>query len=139
VQLSKPLVHSSESCAFQFTRPVNDYASDAMIKLWYSWAQYYLAHWKDNTPSAPTAPTPITASIDANTATLSFTDPHPELVKGMAVEGPGLNDAQTEVGIHQGDAVILKIASDQKSVILSQVANIPSANALHLRAPKALP
>ena len=43
------------NCAFEFTRPVDDYASDAMIKLWYSWAQYYLAHWKDKTPSAPTA------------------------------------------------------------------------------------
>ena len=135
VQLSKTLVAPSTACAFQFTRPIDDYASEAMIKLWYSWAQYYLAHWKDNTPSAPTAPTPITGSIDANTATLSFSDPHPELVKGMAVKGPGLNDAQTEVGIHQGDAVILKIASDQKSVILSQVANIPSANATFIFEP----
>ena len=139
VQLSKTLVAPSTACAFQFTRPIDDYASEAMIKLWYSWAQYYLAHWKDNTPSAPTAPTPITGSIDANTATLSFSDPHPELVKGMAVKGPGLNDAQTEVGIHQGDAVILKIASDQKSVILSQVANIPSTNATFIfEPPKAL-
>ena len=47
VTLSKPLVASSETCAFEFTRPVDDYASDAMIRLWYSWAQYYLAHWKD--------------------------------------------------------------------------------------------
>jgi len=40
VTLSKPLVEPSKDCAFQFTRPVYDYASDAMIKLWYSWAQY---------------------------------------------------------------------------------------------------
>ncbi len=39
----------------------------------------------------------------------------------MAVTGPGLDDAQTEVGRHQGDAVILYIAPDNKSVILSQV------------------
>ena len=128
VKLSKPLLHSSESCAFQFTRPVDDYASDVMIRLWYSWAQYYLAHWKDQTPSAPTTPTPITGSIDVNTATLSFNNAHPELVNGMAVTGPGLDDAMTEVGIHQGNAVILKIASDRKSVILSQVANKTSTN-----------
>ena len=72
VKLSKPLVASSTNCAFQFTRPVDDYASDAMIKLWYSWAQYYLAHWKDQTPSAPTGPTPITGSIEENTATMYF-------------------------------------------------------------------
>ena len=131
VQLSKPLVASSKSCAFTFTRPVDDYASDAMIKLWYSWAQYYLAHWKDQTPSAPTAPTPITGSIDALTATLTFNQAqlNPELVEGMAVTGPGLNNAQTEKGIHQGDAVILQIAGNKKSVILSQVVATASTNA----------
>jgi hypothetical protein len=123
VKLSKPLLHSSMNCAYEFTRPAGDYASDAMIKLWYSWAQYYLAHWKDRTPGAPTTPTPITGSIEKNTATLTFTAKHPELVKGMAVTGPGLDDAQTEKDPHQGDALILEIAGDQKSVILSQVAN----------------
>ena len=44
VTLSKPLVASTASCAFTFKRPVDDYASDAMIRLWYSWAQYYIAH-----------------------------------------------------------------------------------------------
>jgi hypothetical protein len=120
VTLSKPLVASSESCSFTFTRPVDDYASDAMIKLWFSWAQYYRTHWKDKMPSAPTATT-INGSINAMTATLTFKEAHPELVEGMAVTGPGLDDAQTERGIHQGDAVILEIASDKKSVILSQV------------------
>jgi hypothetical protein len=129
VTLSKPLVSTSESCAFTFSRPVDDYASEAMIKLWYSWAQYYLVHWKDNTPMAPTAPTTIhNCSIDVRTATLSFTTAHPELVEGMAVTGPGLDDAMTEVGIHQGDAVILEIASDKKSVTLSQVANKKSTD-----------
>ena len=47
----------------------------------------------------------------------------------MAVTGPGLDDAQTEDGIHQGDALILEIAGDKKSVILSQVANKTSTNA----------
>ncbi|MBV9875525.1 MAG: hypothetical protein JO025_12405 [Verrucomicrobia bacterium] len=129
VTLSKPLVASSEACAFQFTRPVNDYASDAMIKLWYSWAEYYLMHWKDKTPSAPTDPTMILGSIDAMTATLTFNEAHPELVEGMAVKGPGLDDAMTEVDRHQGDAVILEIASNKKSVILSQVVATASKNA----------
>jgi len=128
VTLSKPLIASSANCAFSFSRPVDDYASDAMIKLWYSWAQYYLAHWKDQTPSAPTAPTAIIGSIDATTATLTFNQPHPELVEGMAVTGTGLDDAQTEVGIHQGNAVILEIASDKKSVTLSQVATTTVTN-----------
>jgi hypothetical protein len=129
VTLSKPLLHPSESCAFTFIRPVHDYASEVMIKLWYSWAQYYLKHWKDKTPSAPTAPTAITGSIEMMTATMTFNEAHPELVQGMAVTGPGLDNAMTEKGRHQGDAVILHIASDKKSVILSQVVNTASTDA----------
>ena len=129
MKLSKPLVASSEACSFTFSRAVDDYASDAMIRLWYSWAQYYLAHWKDHTPGAPTSRTPIMGSIEKNTGTLTFTIAHNELVKGMAVTGPGLDDAQTEDGIHQGNALILEIGGDKKSVILSQVANKTSTNA----------
>jgi len=129
VTLSKPLVATSKNCAFSFIRPVDDYASDAMIKLWYSWAQYYMAHWKDKTPSAPTAPTMILGTIKAREATLTFNEAHHELVEGMAVKGPGLDDAQTERGKHQGDAVILEIASDKRSVILSQVVATGSTNA----------
>jgi len=121
VELSLPLVHSSSDCSYSFTRPVDDYAAGAMITLWFSWAQYYLEHWKDGNPNAHSDPTTIMGSIDAYTATLTFKEAHPELVKGMAVKGPGLDDAQTEVGIHQGDALILYIAPDHKSVILSQV------------------
>ena len=129
VTLSKPLVAPSEACAFTFARPVDDYASEAMIRLWYSWAQYYLTHWNDRTPTAPTAPKTIHGcSIDEMTATLSFPTAHPELVEGMAVTGPGLDHAMTEVGIHQGDAVILEIASDKKSVTLSQVASKTSTD-----------
>ena len=47
----------------------------------------------------------------------------------MAVTGPGLDEAMTEVDKHQGNAVILEIASDKKSVILSQVAGTSSTNA----------
>jgi hypothetical protein len=130
VTLSKPLVANIVGSSITFTRPVADYAGDAMIKLWYSWAQYYLAHWKDKRPSAPTTQTAIPGcSIEKNLATLSFKNEHPELVEGMAVKGPGLDDAMTENGIHQGNAVILKIASDKKSVILSQVANETFQNA----------
>ena len=139
IKLSKPLVASSMNCAFEFTRPVHDYASEAMIRLWYSWAQYYLAHWKDGTPNAPTGPTQIKGSIDENTATMYFDEPHTELVEGMAVTGRGLDDAETEKGRHQGDALILQITTDRKSVILSQVANKKSNNgSFTFRPPQAL-
>ncbi len=135
VTLSQNLVATATGSSISFTRPKSDYAAEAMIRLWYSWAQYYLTHWKDKTPGAPTVATPIVASNQAVTATLTFNEPHPELVKGMAVTGPGLDDAQTEVGIHQGDAVILAIASDHKSVVLSQVMIPPSTNQLFTFSP----
>lgn len=117
VTLSKPLIASSESVAFKFDRTVDDYASKALIRLWFSWAQYYLK----NTPATLAGPKQIPGSIKAMTATLKFAEPHPELVKGMAVTSPVLDDVMTEVDKHEGNAVILEIASDQKSVILSQV------------------
>ena len=58
-------------------------------------------HWKDRTPGAPIAPTPITGSIEKDAATLAFNEEHRELVQGMAVTGPGLNNAETEKGPHQ--------------------------------------
>ena len=139
VTLSKALLPPSKDCAFTFKRPVHDYASEAMIKLWYSWAQYYLAHWKDKTPGAPTARCRSADPSRRMAATLTFNEAHHELVQGMAVTGPGLDDAETEKGRHQGDAVILQIASDKKSVILSQVVNTASTNApFTFRPPKSL-
>jgi len=135
VEISKPLIAPSKDCAFQFTRPTNDYASEAMIRLWYSWAQYYLTHWKDKNPQAPTAPIQAHGSINAEMATLHFTEPHSELVEGMSVQGPGLDNAMTEKGIHQGDALILSIASDKKSVVLSQVSNTATSNASYTFSP----
>lgn len=128
VTLNKPLVASSANCSFTFSRPASDYAVEAMIRLWYSWASYYRQHWRELNPAAPNAPVSITASISLHTATLTFNEPHPELVEGMAVTGPALDDVQTEVGKHQGNAVILEISSDKKSVILSQVADRNSVN-----------
>lgn len=129
VTLSNALVATAVGSSVTCARPKHDYAAEAMIRLWYSWAQYYLAHWTEGTPGAPTSPTPIIASNEAMTATLTFNAPHPELVKGMAVTGPGLDNAQTEVGVHQGNALILEINDDGKSVVLSQVMAPASTNA----------
>lgn len=128
VTLSKPLANTSDMTTYVFTRPVNDYAADTMLRLWYSWAQYYLDHWKDKNPNAPTAPITVQGSMEVRSATISFTQPVPGLVPGMAVKGPGLDDAMTETGPHQGAAVILQVASDKKSAVLSQVARNPALN-----------
>ena len=135
VVLSKPLIAPTADCSFSFTRPVDDYAADALIRLWYSWAQYYLTNWKSKNPLAPTSPVQIAGSMNAEEATISFKDPQPTLVEGMAVTGLGLDNANTDSGPHQGDAVILEISSDKKSVIVSQVAREASSNAPYTFSP----
>ena len=72
VTLSEPLINSSENCAFKFDRPVEDYAANAMIRLWYSWADYYMKNWKSGSKNteAYTTDTPVTGSIDRGSATL---------------------------------------------------------------------
>lgn len=122
VKLSQGLIYKSEASAFKFIRPTSDYASEAMIRLWFSWADYYLKNYTKKKLGALTSQTTVDGTIKPGTAVLSFETPQKNLVPGMAVQGDGLDDAKTEVGVHQGDAVILKIASDEKSVILSQVA-----------------
>jgi hypothetical protein len=106
-----------------FGRPKHDYASEAMIRLWYSWVKYYLSQWPTKHPGIPSSQ-PITIDhIDANTATMYFSTPQSGVAVGMAVEGSGLNttDTQTETGVAAGLPVILQVAEDNKSVILSQV------------------
>lgn len=136
VTLSEATTGGGNARTLLFTRPTHDYAAEAMIRLWFSWAQYYLAHWKDKNPSAPTAPKQIDGKIGAQMATLFFQQPHPELVEGMMVTGPGLNNTVGESGPHQGKAVILKISSDRKSVILSQVANATSSGSYTFSPPQ---
>jgi len=115
VILDKPLVASQEGCTFDFFRPSTDYASDAMIKIWYSWAKYYL----DNTSATPTQTIP--GSVVKNSATLTFGPAQNGLIVGMQVTGAGLPNP--DPGKLKGGVVILEIADDKKSVTLSQLAS----------------
>jgi len=135
VDIKPPLIGPSLNTSYTFSRPVDDYATDTMVRIWYSWAEYYRQHWKDKNTLAPTTPTPIKGSIKAGTATMTFSGSHPELVEGMMVTGPGLDNAQTEVGLHQGNALILKIANDTKSIIISQVSNKTTSGASYTFSP----
>ena len=119
VYLTKDIVASEEATTFDFVRPKSDYASEAMIKLWYSWAKYYL----DQTHSTPEQR--LKGGVVRDTATLTFSARiteliEGELIEGMQVTGPGLDnpDATKE----QGGVTILAIAADEKSVTLSQLA-----------------
>jgi hypothetical protein len=126
VTLSQDMAFPQDGSSFDFFRPVHDYAAEAMIRLWFSWAEYYKRNWMQGVPNAKNSPQTVTGTIDKNTVTLTLeggaTAETLGLVEGMSVTGAGLNDAETEVGIHEGDAVILEIGPDKKTLILSQAA-----------------
>ncbi|MBI1766469.1 MAG: hypothetical protein HYR56_34110 [Acidobacteria bacterium] len=114
LQMDKELVASQQGCNFDFFRPVTDYASAALIKLWYSWANYYL------TQTQSTPPQTVRGAVTVNSATLTFSEPVTGLVEGMQVTGAGLNSPNP--GKETGGVTILALAADKKSVILSQLA-----------------
>lgn len=115
VQLSKPLIATQNGCNFDFSRPVNDYVSADLIKLWYSWVDHYLDATK-NTPSQS-----IVGAVINNKARIFFTAPQTGLIEGMQVTGPGLPDPNP--ARERGGVVILAIADDKKSVTLSQLSD----------------
>ena len=114
VELDKPLVATQDGCNFDFFRPVSDYASDAIIRLWFSWAQHYLNLTQD-VPSQT-----VLGSVENNGATLRFAAPVTGLVEGMQVTGAGLDAANPSQ--EKGGVIVLSIAPNQRSVILSQLA-----------------
>jgi hypothetical protein len=144
VKLNNKLANDSSQTTFTFTRPVHDYAAEALIRLWFAWADYYTANWKKGNPNATDSPKTVKGTIQPMAASLVLESTGPTdkpadrlgLVEGMSVKGPGLDDAMTEVGIHQGDAVILEITNDKKTLILSQVAtNSATPNASYTFTP----
>lgn len=114
VQLSLPLVASQDGCNFDFVRPVTDYASDAMIRLWYSWVELYRA------ANASISSLTVPGAVSKDGATLSFATSVQGLVPGMQVTGPGLDAPNPS--LDQGGVILLAIAPDQQSVTLSQLA-----------------
>ncbi|HMO65183.1 MAG TPA: hypothetical protein PKE47_08185, partial [Verrucomicrobiota bacterium] len=85
-----------------------------MIRLWFSWANHYLKLTEDTSSQS------VVGSVVTNAATLRFAAPVSGLVPGMQVTGPGLDNA--DPAREKGGVVILSIASDRRSVVLSQLA-----------------
>lgn len=132
IRLDKDLVASQEGCNFDFFRPVSDYASDAMAKLWYSWANHYLIQ----TQSTQTRT--VLGSVDVDQARLTLKEPVEGLVEGMQVTGPGLDDPNPNQ--ETSGVTILAVATDKRSVTLSQLARTRQQDATYTFAkPQALP
>ncbi len=107
VILSQPANASATNNVYTFTRPVTDYATNAMENLWYSWADYYVA-----TNKVPDVSN-VSASIQNASQVLTFTTPvTAELVLGMQVSGPGI----------PAGTIVMSVGSGGTSVELSTFA-----------------
>jgi len=131
VTLNQPKAAAAANCNFTFSNAGHDYAVDALVRLWFSWAEYYRKNWMTEHPNASTSTKTATATIAKDTATMVLKDTDTEklgLVEGMSVEGKGLiyKEIKTENGYQQGPIIILEIAPDKKTLILSQVATADS-------------
>jgi len=123
VTLSHAMVASPDGANFDIFRPAHDYAADALISLWFSWAEYYRTNWMKGNPKASATPKKLQATIQPYSATLELKEKADDLglVEGMAVTSTHLDKAMTEVGKHLGSAIILEIGPDKKTLVLSQV------------------
>ena len=114
VELSNPTIAAYRGLhTYTFARPVTDYASTAIMSLWYSWAQYYV-NYVANTLGVK-APVDLTGQVNGSQADLLVLDPNQpdasKLVPGMAV---------TQNGISRG--IILKISGP--TITLSQTTGV---------------
>lgn len=130
VQINPGLQASQAGASFEFFRPVDDYASDAMITIWYSWAQYYL----DNMPASTQAT--FSGSVTKGNPILNFGTPREGLIPGMTVTGTGLPNADAAKKV--GPVVILNIAEDKRSVMLSQLPSVSASGNFTFQPPQPL-
>lgn len=115
VKLSNNLVASEAGAVFDFYRPATDYATTAMVNLWFSWAAHYL------TITGTTPQQTLVGSVELDSPTLKFSGSQSGLIPGMEVSGPGL--PQRDPAKEQGGVIVLSVATDGRSVLLSQIAN----------------
>jgi hypothetical protein len=111
---------------YTFTRPTTDYASTALIKLWYTWANWYVNHLpstavdqKDLEATTIPDPDPNKKGITNNVIQLKDAVADKSLVPGMLVTGPGFAGGAT---------TILSIDSDNRTIHLSQAITLGITN-----------
>ena len=95
-----------------------------LIKLWYSWAKYYLDHLPAYTEQD------ATGSVDKDGAIITFSGPVTGLIPGMQVTGPGLSWTRPIRSRRTSRVTILKILSPTR-IMLSQVARSASTSGMY--------
>jgi hypothetical protein len=111
---------------YDLRRPTTDYASTALINLWYTWAKYYVDHVQSTEYPNGLDGKSMTTDNGKKDNVIHLTSPASGLVAGMLVSG----DAST--GIFQlrpdgsGATTILSIDPDNQTIHLSQAVGVGS-------------
>lgn len=132
IKLDTELQASQRGATFDFIRPISDYASTALTKLWYSWVKYYLDHTQ-TTADVPN----IQGTMEKFSNTIAFDDKVQGLIPGMLVTADGL--PKPDPSKKKGGVVILSVAGDKKSVELSQLAPNKLKGRFDFKKPQPLP
>jgi hypothetical protein len=106
------------SYSYTLTRPVTDYLSNALVNLWYTWANHYVTHLPAGAQSqsnlagraVPDAAKPAAFN---NVIRLDAANTH--LVPGMVVTGAGISTNPVD-----GATSIVAIDADHRTIHLSQ-------------------
>jgi hypothetical protein len=87
VQVDGTVPDNADSLVFNFNLPGTDYATSAIEKIWYSWAQHYVNNVSQLHPAPP--PGVVTGTVSGgNLLTLSDSSLLKGLVPGMVVTSP---------------------------------------------------
>ena len=96
-----PKATGQATYVYNIVTPQADYAATAIMSLWYSWANYYVAYAANDRHATEQMLSGSIDSTNAATNTLTLDDAAPAtLVPGTAVSGAGIPD---------GNCIILKI------------------------------
>ncbi len=123
----------NQSFSYTLTRPVTDYISNALVNLWYTWANYYVTHLPE-TAQAQTGlggqAVPDAKAPTAMNNVIRLTTANTHLVPGMVVTGAGISTNPAD-----GKTSIVAIDNDNRTIHLSQGVKVGSQGAYNFALP----
>lgn len=97
--------------SYTFKRPITDYVAEALINLWYSWANFFII----NSPEVPNVELTGTSKQGIAVLTIDDTSAFSKLEPGMLVTGSGIQDRSVVLAvINTSDSV--KVLLNKKAL-----------------------
>jgi len=114
-----------DAFSYTLTRPVTDYVSNALVNLWYTWANHYVTHLPataQNQAGLSGKAVPDAAKPTALNNVIRLDAANTHLVPGMVVTGSATSGISTKP--IDGKTTIVAIDADNRTIHLSQAVTI---------------